>query len=1527
VDKDQKSITELPPQNGSMLSWIPDQHKANHMPSKQPLLEALPRTGAPLPLSFGQQHLWSLDQQEPEAPRHNVPAAARISGPLDVPVLERSLNEVVRRHEVLRTTFASVSGQPVQIIAPTLSLSLPTIDVRDFQAGEPEKAVQRLRAAELQRPFDLARGPLIRAALLRTDEQEHVLLLTMHQIIVDYRSMAVLFREVASFYEALKAGRAAHLAELPVQYADYAAWQRQWLQGPVLDSLVAYWRDQLTGAPLALDLPISRPGPPVRTFRSATRSFMLPPALAGKLNDLSQQEGATPFMTLLAAFQALLARYSGQTDVVVGASSASRSRPELEPLIGPLANTLALRTSLEGDPSFRALLGRVRDVTVQAHAHQDLPFSLLAETLQLERTLVHSRFPQVTFDMHSEPPVQVELTDLRLNTLPLEGWTAGSDLALVLTSTERGLQGSLEYNADLFDGASIDRLAGHYQTLLEGVVTDHERRITDLPLLTPGERQQLLLEWNATEADYPHDRCIHQLFEEQVERTPDAVALTFGRMHVTYRELNVWANQIARTLRRRGVGPEVLVGLCVERSPAMVAGLLGVLKAGGAYVPLDPSYPAERLAYLVRDSQAVVLITEEHLSGALPTQEMSLIYLDRDQEAIRAESADNLRSSTTPDNLAYVIYTSGSTGRPKGVMVPHRGLCNVITSKIRTYGVRPDSRVLQFVSLSFDVSAAEVFTALVAGARLCLGTPEELLPGPSLVELLREQAITTIMMPPSVLAVLPSADLPALESIVVGGESCPPELVARWSTGRRFFNTYGPTEASICNTITLCDAEGGPPPIGRPIANTQIYLLDGRLQPVPVGVPGELFIGGVGLARGYHRRPALTAERFIPNPFAEAIDRSPRSGVQPGVRLYRTGDMARYRPDGCIEFVGRKDEQVKIRGFRIEPGEIEAALEQHPSVRQAVVLGREDAPGEKRLVAYVVPRPGQECTPKTLRTFLRHHLPEHMVPQVFVLLDALPLTSNGKVDRHALPHPEASEPSEDDDMIAPRSSIEEELAAIWTDLLSHKRIGSDDSFFDVGGHSLLVTQLAIRVRERFGVELPRRSFFETPTLSALSQLVAAALGSDATSVAARKGVDWAAEARLDPAICPDQVRPADVADPKAIFITGASGFLGAFLLHELLEQTEAEIYCLVRARDAGQGHQRIRAHLATSGLWEERHQGRIIPVVGDLSEPQLGLADEDYNHLASRVDVIYHSGSLVNFIYPYQLLKAANVLGTQEVLRLASETRRKLVHFVSTLAVFLARSKSPADSIDEEDAPDDVDGLADGYAQSKWVAERLIMQARARGLPVSIYRPARIAGHSRTGRSNGGDFLSRLIKGCIQMGSAPDWDMVLDMAPVDFVSKAIIYLSRQTDTVGRAFHLMNSGPLSWSDLVAEVRRIGYPLQLLPYEKWRAALFGSVAKGEENALEPLLPLFEEEQGLPQGIPFAHKVPRFECQRTLGQLADAGIICPPADWELLGTYLAYFVRSGLLDAPQSDSNQHQLTPGRDGPRGAEVTPAKR
>jgi amino acid adenylation domain-containing protein/thioester reductase-like protein len=1435
-----------------------------------------------LPLSFAQQRLWFLDQMQPGSPLYNLPEAVRLVGSLDAIALEYSFNEIVRRHEALRTTFQTVNDQPIQVIAPPAPLPLKSIDLTHLGKAEQEMEVQRLVNSEAQQPFDLAQGPLLRITLICLNNEEHVVLLTMHHIVSDGWSMAVLIRELRALYTAFSTGQPSPLAELSIQYADFAVWQCQWLQGEVLDRHLSYWRNQLSGDLPVLQLPSDRSRPRIQTFRGATHTFELPAGLTESLRALSQQAGTTLFMTVLAAFKTLLHRYTAQTDILVGSPIANRNRTEMEGLIGFFVNTLVLRSNLAGNPTFRELLSRVQQVTLAAYEHQDLPFEKLVEALQPERDLSYNPLFQVKFTLEASEESALQLPHLTLSFITSETTTAKLDLSLDIVETPSGLIGVVEYNTDLFDAVTIDRMVQHFCSLLAGIVEHPEQRLSELPLLTASEQYQLLVEWNSTQTNYPQNECWHQRFEAQVQQTPNAIALIFKQQHLTYDQLNRRANQVAHYLQTQGVKPDTVVGLCVERSPAMMIGLLGILKAGGAYLPLDPTYPPERLAFMLADAQVPILLTTQTLTANLPPQSTEVIYLDADWNRIAQESEQNPDNRVDVKNLAYLIYTSGSTGTPKGVLVPHEGLVNLTEDKIRTCRVHPDSRVLQFFSLSFDASVPEIVMSLGCGAALYLATTEDLLPSAGLRRLLQEQRITHITLPPSALATLPAEDLPDLEMVLVGGEAPSPELINQWSNGRRFINAYGPTETTVNASMVEC-YDSAQPTI-RPAANKQLYILDRHLQLVPVGVPGELYIGGVGLARGYYNHPAKTAETFIPNPFS----------AQPGSRLYKTGDLACYLRSGDIKLVGRLDHQVKIRGFRIEPGEIEALLIQHLQVRDGVVIVREDQLGEKRLIAYIVPIDNWTSTISDLRRFIAAQLPKYMIPAAFVLLEALPLNPNGKVDRQALPAPDTLRPNLESVFIAPGTATEAALAQVFAQVLEMEQVGIHDDFFELGGHSLLATKLIARLLQVFHVELSIVDLFEAPTIAGLAERITRGRICDSTSAFLH------AEATLDITIYPTTKPSLPIVAPKRIFLTGATGFLGAFLLYELLQQTQADIYCLVRANTIELAQTKLQACLTSYQLWQEPFKSRIFPVIGDLSQPLLGLTEVQFQTLADQIEVIYHSGAWVHHTSPYSLLKAVNVSGTQEILRLACQQHVKPVHFMSATSVCSPDASSSLDAVVQVIREQDC--IADripwgGYNQSKWVAEQLVATGGDRGIPVSIYRLGRLSGQSQTGVFNQNDLLYRLIIGCVQLGSAPEDKTPLDMIPIDYASRAIVHLSQQSASQGRTFHLIHPHPVDPSVLFDSLQSLGYVIEPLPYDQWRAKLLQIAETSPDHALYPLVSLFPAKDETQS----AETVFTFDCQNTLNGLAGSEIVCPAIDQSLLHKYFSHLMQAGFLVPP--------------------------
>jgi len=1064
-----------------------------------------------IPLSFAQQRLWFLAQLEPDNPFYNLPIAVALQGSLNLAALEQSFTEILRRHEVLRTKVTIVDEQPIAIVTSAIPIPFPVIDLSALPEPRQEAEVHSLIAAEGQQPFDLSRDLLLRVKLLRLRQDDHILLLTMHHSAADGWSIGVLVQEVSVLYQAFCQHQPSPLPALSIQYADFAIWQRQWLQGAVLDAQLSYWRKQLANAPTRLELPTDRPRPAIQSYRGATHHFQFSPELLRSLHHLSQQAGCTLFMTVLAAFKVLLGRYSGSEDIVVGTPIANRHRAEVENLIGCFVNTLVLRTNLSENPTVLELLEQVRSVALDAYAHQDLPFEQLVETLQPQRSLSHSPLFQIMVVLQNTPIPTVDLLGLQVNAIETDRGTAQFDLTLFLEETPEGLSGTIEYNADLFNSDTIDRMVGHYQTLLNAITQNPDQQISNLPLLTSAEQQQFW-QLNQTQVNYPQTLCLHHLVEAQVQRTPDAIAVVFEDQQLTYQELNARANQLAHYLRTLAVGPDVLVGVCLERSLEMVIGLLGILKAGGAYVPIDPAYPQERLTFMLEDADVSLLLTHSKLLEILPSPRPQCICLDSHWDAISTHSPHNLDHPIAPANLAYVIYTSGSTGRPKGVMNTHAGIVNRLLWMQETYCLTTDDRVLQKTPFSFDVSVWEFFWSLSSGAQLVVAQPGGHRDSRYLVDLIVSAQITTLHFVPSMLQVfLQEPDLERCQSlrrIICSGEALTMALQQRCLSrlDAELHNLYGPTEAAIDVTFWHCQRQDQyenqrqSVPIGRPIANTQIHLLDAAGRPVPVGVVGELHIGGIGLARGYLKRPDLTAERFVPDPFSD----------KPGTRLYKTGDLARYLPNGEIEYIGRIDHQVKLRGFRIELGEIEAALSQHPQVRESVVMLSNDSAGEPRLVAYIVfdsetPASIRELQIRGLRGFLQEKLPDYMVPAVWVPLGALPLTASGKVDRVSVAeqhrvsvaekylvafpetHPYSSR--NDADFVSPRNATESLLNSIFVEVLGLKTISIHDNFFELGGHSLLATRVTSRLREEFQMELPLRSLFEKPTVAELAERI------------------------------------------------------------------------------------------------------------------------------------------------------------------------------------------------------------------------------------------------------------------------------------------------------------------------------------------------------------------------------------------------------------------------------------------------------
>jgi amino acid adenylation domain-containing protein len=1041
------------------------------------------------PLSFAQRRLWFIYQMEAGGASYNVPGAGRINGPLDVPVLRRALQELVRRHESLRTRFMFSGDQPWQVVDEPMELELPLIDLSGQPRSEREAEVARVMQYQAETSFDLESGPLLRAMVLRLEEQEHLLLLTMHHIISDGWSLRVLVSEVSKLYDAFLVGHPAGLPELPIQYVDYTIWQRQWLEGPVLDEQLAYWTSQLQDAPATLDLPTDFPRPPVQSNKGRSERIELDADLARQLRKLAGRHGVTLFMTLLSAFKTLLYRYTGQQEIVVGSPVSGRTQAETEGLIGCFVNTVALRSRIESQLSFSELLQQIKKLTLDAYAHQDVPFDRTVEALAPERDLSRSPVFQVLFAFQNERLSRVHLGESVLEVCKADAGSARVDLTLLLENTESGIAGAFEYNTDLFEAGTIQRMIGHYQTLLAGIAGGPELSIGSLPLLSHAERQQLLVEWNGTQREYPRNQGVHELFEEQAARTPGKIAVEYGEQQLSYGELNRRANQVARYLRKLGVGVETRVGLCMRRSLEMITALLGIVKAGGAYVPLDVEYPAERLRFMIEDAQIGVLVTEESLQGMLGEsgENLSCIAGEREWEKIAEESEENLGIRLEGTNSAYVMYTSGSTGVPKGILIVHEAITRLVrnTNYIQ---LQEGDRIAQIANTSFDAATFEIWGALLNGGSIVGITKENALMPAKLAQKIQDEQVT-VMFLTTALFNQTAREAPGafanLRYLLFGGEAVDPQWVCRvMDEGKpeSLLHVYGPTEVTTFACwyeIAKIDGNAITVPIGAGVGNTQVYVLDVNHEPVPAGITGELYLGGTGLARGYLNRPGLTAERFVPNRFSE----------QSGERLYRTGDLVKWR-DGQLEFIGRLDHQVKVRGFRIELGEIETVVRQYEAVEEAIVLATEDESMGRSLVAYVAVKQGRTSGYSDLLEYIRERLPEYMLPSAWCFMERLPMTANGKVDRHALKELKVSFGDKDGkERERSRTPVEEILCGIWEHVLKIGQARAEDDFFAMGGHSLLATQVISRIQKAFGIDLPLRVLFENPTVQRLAKVI------------------------------------------------------------------------------------------------------------------------------------------------------------------------------------------------------------------------------------------------------------------------------------------------------------------------------------------------------------------------------------------------------------------------------------------------------
>ncbi|MFI1917613.1 amino acid adenylation domain-containing protein [Nocardia sp. NPDC020380] len=1444
----------------------------------RPALVAGPRPD-PVPLSMAQQRMWFVNRFDTASAAYNVPVAVRLTGELDVTALQCAVADLILRHETLRTLYPQRDGIAHQVILPA-GQAVPDLTPQPVTADALAPRIAGLVSAG----FDVTTEVPVRAELLRltgTETAEHVLVLVAHHICCDGWSMGPLTRDVMVAYASRAAGAAPQWAPLPVQYADFSVWQRDALGSDAdpdspLSQQARYWRSALAGAPAELGLPADRLRPAVSSFRGGRVPFSIDAEVRRGLGEIAREQNATLFMVVHTAFAVLLARLSGTTDIVLGAPAAVRDDPALDGVIGMLVNTLVLRTEIPPALSFTELLARVRETDLQAYAHADMPFERLVELLEPERSTARNPLFQVSLTLQNLPESTFELPGLRVGAVDFAIETEQFDLSLTLSESggeAGGMDALFTFARDLFDEATVRGFAERFTRLLAAVTAAPHTPVGDLPLLDAAE-YALLTDVQGSPSTI--DGLLPDLLTRGARLVPEQIAVRYRDRSITYRELDEYSSRLARHLIGRDIGPESLVALAFPRSYDMVAAVLAVAKTGAAYVPVDPAYPQDRVRHMVTDAGAALGLTAAAHLAQLPG-ELDWLALDDPAtenncaalSAAPVTDADR-RAPLDPRHPAYLIYTSGSTGKPKGVTVTHAGLGGLLDYVIDAYRLEPHHRMLHICSPSFDQSIEEWLCAFSTGATLVIAAPE-VLGGAELDSLLRSEGVTHTVLTPGLLGTLDPTGLGALELISAGGDVTTPDLLTAWQPGRRYYNGYGPTEMTIGATYTTLVA-GQPITIGRPIPGRSALVLDSRLRPVPPGVAGELYLTGAAMARGYHDRAGLTSQRFVACPWGA-----------PGARIYRTGDLARWvtGPQGLeLEYLGRTDFQVKIHGFRIELGEIDAVLGGHDDVDFVTTLGRETADGATVLVSYVRAAAGHALDPDQLREHAARGLPRHMVPAAIVVLDEIPLTPVGKLDRKALPEPVFEAAT----FRAPSTPAEQLVAEVFAQILGRERVGADDDFFALGGTSLLTFPLQQALTDRLGLALPVAALFRTSTVRGLAAL---ATGDDAPS---EGPAPLLADAVLEPGITgPGPRRMRDV------LLTGATGFVGAYLLRELLDRTDAQVWCLVRADSAGHGRDRIRAALRSYELWDESFEARIVPVSGDLAAPAFGLTDTEYARLADRIDAIYHNGARVNHLEPYSRLRAANVEGTREVLRLATTRQIKPVHFVSSANTVISTTSGQlrvheGTRIGADELPEH------GYIASKWVAEQLILQAGERGVPVRIYRPGLVSGDLRIGRNSPDDSFWNMIRAAAILGAAPDIGAAtMDLVPVTYVASAIVAISLGTAT-DIEYHLVNEKPVAVREVFESLARHGLPIRTETVETIQLRFAEEArlraAAGDDSLVRAALVSGSFGGGAEIVL---------DDTNARRALAGCGIACPPIDHAVLDTYVRAFLASEFLPSP--------------------------
>ncbi|MBT9315784.1 non-ribosomal peptide synthetase [Leptothoe spongobia] len=1483
-------------------------------------LQAVPRHDS-IPLSFAQQRMWFIAQQLDHMPLYNEPLTVTLPGAISTTAMEQALQYVVRRHEVLRTTIhIDENGQPYQTIQASYRFHLPVLDLQSLPSAQEREQVARHTAQKmLQTPFKLTTDLMIRGLLVHIDADTSRLYLAFHHIAIDAESIfGILRRELPVLYDCCTLGQKPDLPALPIQYADYAHWQRQVLEKTDLSARLAYWRKTLEGAE-ETQLPGDRLRSAQPQFRGKSHCIQLPAPLWKSVQSVGHRHGVTPFVTLLSAFLTLIHRYTSAGDLLIGTVSSERNHPALAGVFGQFLNTLALRVELSGNLSFAELLNRVNHVLRNAQNHE-VPFDWLVQQLPWERS---QNSPLVRLMFVMEPACSNDRTDWGFDQYDLHSGTSKFDLTVEVEEWLDSVRLRFEYNTDLFETATIERLAQHYCTLVEHVVADPL-----LPLMAidyiPVTELALLTKWGDKRANFPVSETLHQQFSAQAQRTPDAIAVIDGddrQQSLTYRELDALSSQLACYLQSHGVGPAIPVGLCMERCVDLMVAILGILKAGGIYVPVDPIYPETRLSFILKDANVALVLTHSCHLSRLP-QHINPLCLDQASTMLAQYAKATPVHLTDVHSGAYIIYTSGSTGKPKGVLASHGNVMRLLAATEQWFQFNERDVWCLFHSIAFDFAVWEMYGALLHGGQLVVVSHATSRAPDTFHQLLCKHKVTVLCQTPSAFQQLMLADARwvgeaelCLRYIIFGGEALEPSALQPWVERHgdqtpALINMYGITETTVHVTyrpIRLADIESGETScIGRPIPDLEMRLLDQYQQPVPIGIPGEIHVGGGGLTLGYVNLPELTAERFVAHPLVS----------DSGRRLYRSGDLGRYLPNGDIQYLGRIDHQVKIRGFRIELGEIERVLVDHPAVRDAIVICHPENKTNTCLWAYVVANE-KDISHNHLRAFLSSRLPDYMLPAGFIVLTTLPITAHGKIDRKALPPPTPEQRLSATDGELPRTAYEQHLCQLWANHLRLDHVGVNDDFFSLGGHSLLAVALCLDIQQHFSLSLETngqllRALLEYPDVKRYAAWLTEFVAPHG-QLPKHKQVDFFAEAQLDPSIEISAASSQQVGGFSEVLLTGATGFLGIALLQVLLHRTTAQIHCLVRGDDVAQARARIEKALARFPMFspESDWQDRIIPIPGDLSKPRFGLSEAGFNTLANTIDLILHNGAQVNFMYPYSALRGANVDGTQEIIRLASHGCTTPVHYVSTLSVGAVSQFHGAKRVYENDPITNPEDICMGYTESKWVSEQILFAAQQQGLPVTIYRPKDISGHSQTGRWKTHDLITPCIfHAIVDLGIAPKNFFCVDMLPVDYASELIVHIASTQAATGQTYHLTNLCAGGMSQVIERLRVIGYPIERCEYDDWCEKLTRYVIDCPDVPIAPFVPLFVEKLDCGLSVVemyFEDRLPQFDDRYTQKALAGSNLVCPPVDNALLDRHLKYFVDCGFFPSPQNTYTQ--------------------